>query len=179
MAGAAATVCALVGCGKDGSPTQTAGTGAAAHASTRTTSAAPRAATRIGHWRFVRRPIVVAVPDQDGSPNIAVYFKLDHNLTTGHHVVVTVNGVWNLDVSGTGYDDAAAEACYFKLLDNTDSFPRSLRRIKAGQHVLVRVRVTHAVPSTLSARVPVAIALPSEDDVVPSEVWLKRLGCAN
>ncbi len=171
------TVCAA-GCGGNGAVV--ARTAPASVTTVRvpshTTDDAVRAETRRGSWRFARRPLVVAVSHRGGTLGVDVYFKLNHKLTAGHRAVVSVNGVSNYDVSGTGYDSAAG-SCYFKLLDNTKQFPSSLRHLKAGQSLHVVVRIAHAVPSTLSARVPAAIGLPGEDEAVPASIWLKRLGC--
>jgi hypothetical protein len=169
----------LVGCGDDdGSPSADSNTASVvtAGSTSMTTAATPVAEARRGHWRFARRPLVVALPHRGGSPGLGVYFKLNHKLTSGHRIVVSVNGVSNYDLSGTGYDSVVG-TCYFKLLDNTEKFPRSLRRIKAGQPVRVAVRIARASPSTLSARVPAAVALPNEDEDVPSSIWLKKLAC--
>jgi hypothetical protein len=172
-------VCAVdCGGGSDGAAVARTDTASVttARGPSQTTSTAAGTETRRGSWKFERRPLVVAVPHRGEIPGLDVYFKLNHKLTAGHHVVVSVNGASNYDVSGTGYDSVAGR-CYFKLLDNTQQFPRSLRRVKAGQSVRVVVRITRAVPSTLSARVPAAIALPGEDEDLPGPIWLKKLGC--
>jgi hypothetical protein len=169
---------AIAACG--GEETRATTTGPVAMTQTTTAAPAASAATdaKVGHLSLAHRPLVVAIPRRagEGTPSLGVYFKLTRALTHGHRVAVAVDGVANVDTTGTGYDSRRGR-CYYKLLDNTDDFPQSLRTVKAGQRVTVKIGIQRASPRTLEAKVPVAIAEPGEDEAVPTPRWLRRLGC--
>lgn len=78
---------------------------------------------------------MVALPQQGRQAAITVYFKLDRGLGLDHHVVVSVDGVVNLDTTGHGYD-ASRGRCDYKLLeiltiseDEAVPTPRWLKRL--------------------------------------------------
>jgi hypothetical protein len=92
-----------------------------------TTATAPVAASapELTPWRLVRRPIVVVDVLPNGDRTFQVYFRLNRPLSTRRNAVeVLLEGVWNLNVSGTGFDETTPADCYMRYFDNYKAFPR-------------------------------------------------------
>ncbi len=132
-------------------------------------------------WHLVERPIVVvSQPRGAKAPSYEVYFRLDHPLPRGRQaVLVRLNGVSNLDTSGTGYDGMTPPSCYTKALDNFKDYPRSLRRPRAGDPMKVSLRFRTPPRTTVTAHVPLQVAGPGDpgwDTADPAR--LRALGCS-
>jgi hypothetical protein len=162
----------LAGCGGDATP------GGERPAAGRVTRAATPA-TDTAAWRLQRRPIVVVDPLRDGTRIFQVYFRLNRPLSTYRNAVeVLLEGIWTLNVSGTGYDGSTSPACYMRYFDNDKAFPRSLRRAKAGDMLDVELRLLQAPRRTLRARAPLQVAEPGELGNSTSHLRTKALGCS-
>jgi hypothetical protein len=140
----------VAGCGRTSAPS---GATAAAHV------ARPTDSSRAQRWHLVKRPIVVVWLRDDAPPSYEVYFRLD--------------------ASGTGYDGSKPPHCYTKGIDNLKDFPRSLLHPRAGDRMTVALHFRRPPRNSLTARVPLQLARPTDPPVVPSPGWWRLLGCSS
>lgn len=159
------------GCGRTSAPSSAT---AAVHV------ARPTDSSRARRWHLVKRPIVVVSLRDDAPPSYEVYFRLDHALSTrSQAVIVRLNGTSNYDTSGTGYDGSNPPHCYAKGIDNFKDFPRSLLHPRAGDRMTVALHFRRPPRNSLTARVPLQLARPTDPPVVPSPGWWRLLGCSS
>jgi len=135
-------------------------------------------------WKLAARPVVVAFLTANPPP-YTVYFKLTRKLPPGANaVIVTLEGVGDYNVSGTGYDHFTPGNCYTWGLDYGGSggnIPASLRRPNAARALRVKLRFLQSGKNVIVRSVTPQSAVPEEvfgEVGSASAVRLRRLGCA-